>query len=279
MDPTIAPDHPQREMQAIAAALVALMVAVAPLAQIPSWEFSASFLGSELTLEIGANLLGPALAAGLVGSAVLGASLPAGTRGLRALLGLAAHWALPMVWAVAMWEIAPSFATSLTRAAFAIGTGVGLVLLMRLSEPRARMSRDRPSSVLEDLATYVGLLAILTGLHAAHLRSAISATAIAVLGALAALGLFFPLGITPWRTLAASLTVGGLLGQFTWALNYCAVGSVTAGGLLLLAFYVMVGMLRHALRDDLKSQQVVEYLLVCCAGVVLIVLRVRFGGA
>ncbi len=264
-------------MQVIVAALVALMVALAPLAQIPTWEFSASFLGSELALEVGADLLGAALVAGLVGAAALGANLPSDRGSLQTLLGLAAHWALPMVWAVAMWEIAPSLAASLTRAAFAIGTGIGLALLMRLSEPEARVSNDRPSSMFEDLATYAGLLAILTVLHAAHLRSAISATTIAALGALAALGLFFPLGSTPWRTMAASLTVGGLLGQFTWALNYCAVSSVTAGGLLLLAFYVMVGMLRHALQEDLRARQLIEYLLVSCAGVALLVLRVRLG--
>lgn len=275
MEHAIACHRPQRQMQAIASALVALMVALAPLAQVPTWEFSASFLGSELALEVGANLLGAAQVAGLVGAAALGANLPPDRGSLQALLGLAAHWALPMVWAVAMWEIAPSLAASLTRAAFAIGTGIGLALLMRLSEPAARMSNDRPSSMFEDLATYAGLLAILTVLHAAHLRSAISATTIAALGALAALGLLFPLGITPWRTMAASLTVGGLLGQFTWALNYCAVSSVTAGGLLLLAFYVMVGMLRHALQEDLQARQLIEYLLVSCAGVALLVLRVR----
>jgi hypothetical protein len=277
MDQTIAANHPQRQMQAVAAALVALLVAVGPLAQIPTWEFSASFLGSELALEVGADLLGAALVAGLVGSAALGTALPAEMRGLQALLGIAAHWALPMVWAVAMWEIAPSFVASLTRAAFAIGASVGLALLMRLSEPRARESRNRPSTVYEDLATYSGLLALLTVLHAAHLRSAISATAVAALGTLAALGLFFPLGVTPWRTLAASLTVGALLGQFTWALNYCAVSSVTAGGSLLLGFYVMVGMLRHALQEDLNPHQVAEYVLVSGAGIALMVVRARSG--
>jgi len=278
MDQIVKGRQPQREIQAVVAAIIALMVAFSPLARTPTWEFAASFLGSKLALEAGADLLGAAIVAGLVGAAALVGPLSSESWGLQALLELAAHWALPMIWAVAMWEIAPNLRASLMRAAFAIAGGVGLGLLMRVSEHRRRAAHHQPSDLFEDLATYVALLALLTMLHAAHLRSAISATSAAVLGSLSALGLLYPFGATPWRTLGASLATGMLLGQFMWALNYCTATSATAGGLLLLSFYAMIGILRHALRDRLRPRHVIEYLLVCGLGLTLILMRARLWG-
>lgn len=275
MDRTTQPNHPEREIQAIVAALVALMVTVAPLANIPTWELAANFLGSELALRAGADLIGAALVAGLVGAAALATSPPAETDGFGTLLGFVAHWSLPMVWAVTMWEVAPNLNASLVRAAFAAAGGVSLGLLMRLSEPRSHEDRDQDANLFVDLATYVSLLALLTMLQTAHLRSAISATSAAALGALAALGLLYPVSAPPWQTLAAALTTGMLLGQFTWALNYCPAAPATAGGLLLVSFYGLVGILRHALRGKLRAQQVVEYTFVCLTGLALIALRTR----
>jgi hypothetical protein len=279
MDSATHTDQPTRELQAIAAAIVALLVALAPLASIPTWELARRFLGSELTLRVGADLIGAALVAGLVGAAALAGPLPDGTKGWQGVLALVAHWSLPMLWSLTMWTVAPNLSAALVRAAFAVAGGVGLGLLMRFSEPRSASASTYEANLFVDLATYATVLALLTMLQAAHLRSALSATSTVALTALAALGLLCRVSARPWETLAASVTVGMLLGQLTWALNYCPVAPATAGGLLLIAFYALVGILRHALRNRLRPYQVIEYALVGLAGVALIVFRGQIWGA
>ncbi len=271
-------NQPTRELQAVAAALVTLMVTVAPLANVPTWEVARRFLGSELTLRIGADLMGAVLAAGFVGAAALAAPLSDEARGFRALLDLIAHWSLPMLWALAMWMVAANLGAALVRAGFAIVAGVGLGLLMRLSEPRSCSDRRYEATLFVDLATYAAVLALLTILQAAHLRSALSATSTVLLTTLSALGLLCRAETRTWETLAASVTVGMLLGQLTWALNYCPVAPATAGGLLLIGFYALVGILRHALRDELRPHHVVEFALVGLAGIALIVFRGQIWG-
>jgi len=271
-------NQPNRELQAVAAALVTLMVTVAPMASVPTWEVARRFLGSELTLRVGADLMGAVLAAGFVGAASLAAPLSAEARGFRALLDLIAHWSLPMLWAMAMWMVAANLGAALIRAGFAAVAGVGLGLLMRLTEPRSCSERRYEAALFVDLASYAAVLALLTLLQAAHLRSALSATSTVLLTTLSALGLLCRTGTRTWETLAAAVTVGMLLGQLTWALNYCPVAPATAGGLLLIGFYALVGILRHALRDGLRPHHVVEFALVGLAGVALIVFRGQLRG-
>jgi len=271
-------NQPNRELQAVAAALVTLMVTVAPMASVPTWEVARRFLGSELTLRVGADLMGAVLAAGFVGAASLAAPLSAEARGFRALLDLIAHWSLPMLWAMAMWMVAANLGAALIRAGFAAVAGVGLGLLMRLTEPRSCSERRYEAALFVDLASYAAVLALLTLLQAAHLRSALSATSTVLIATLSALGLLCRAGTRTWETLAAAVTVGMLLGQLTWALNYCPVAPATAGGLLLIGFYALVGILRHALRDRLRPHQVVEFALVGLAGVALIVFRGQLWG-
>lgn len=278
MDSTRPADQPNRELQAVAATLVALTVTIAPLASIPTWGVARRFLGSELTLPIGADFFGAALIVGWIGAAALTAPLPREARSFRAALSLVAHWSLPMLWALAMWTVAPNLSTALVRAGFAIVGGVGLGLLMRFTEPQSRPLCRYEASLFVDLATYTTVLALLTMIQAAHLRSALSATSTVALTALAALGLLYRAGVRPWETLAASLTVGMLLGELTWAMNYYPIAPVTAGGLLLVAFYALVGILRHALQNRLRTRDVVEFALVGIAGVAVIALRGQIWG-
>jgi hypothetical protein len=56
-----------------------------------------------------------------------------------------------------------------------------------------------------------------------------------------------------------SLIIGLVLGQVTWALNYWLLPGLTGGLLLLLIFYLLVGVAQQGLQDRLNRRVLLEF--------------------
>jgi hypothetical protein len=69
-------------------------------------------------------------------------------------------------------------------------------------------------------------------------------------------------------------SIGLIMGQTTWALNYWRMHPLRVGVLLMLLFYVLVGVVREHVQGEFSRQVVLEFLAVAILGIWVIV---RFG--
>ena len=105
-------------------------------------------------------------------------------------------------------------------------------------------------------------------------RSLVTATAMLVISFALALDLLWHAGAKLDQTFLLSATVGLVLGEASWAMNYWQVSAWSGGMLLMLIFYVMTGIASQHLQGKLSRQVLFEFLVVASVGIaVLIVFR------
>ena len=102
-------------------------------------------------------------------------------------------------------------------------------------------------------------------------RSLISATTTALVAGLLSLVLLRG----PGRPATADaplrgVLIGVALGEVTWALNYWVVKELVGGAVLLLIYYVLVGLIEIVLRGELNRRLLAEYLGVGIVGFLFI---------
>lgn len=122
------------------------------------------------------------------------------------------------------------------------------------------------------LIAYLLALIFFTSIYRTRLRSMITATAVTFVASLIALSI---LGDEkqPLRKLGLYAGIIGLvLGETTWALNYWRANVLTVGVLLMLLFYVLVGVAREQMRGTLSRRIVSEFLVVAALGMGVILL-------
>ncbi|MGN6563667.1 MAG: DUF5656 family protein, partial [Thermomicrobiales bacterium] len=61
------------------------------------------------------------------------------------------------------------------------------------------------------------------------------------------------------RRLIYALAGGVILGEITWALNYWPLTGWTGGALLLIAFYLLAGLILAQVREGLRRRDLLEY--------------------
>lgn len=96
-------------------------------------------------------------------------------------------------------------------------------------------------------------------IYQARNRSAISATAILLVGSMAALALLRQGPKHIMITWLFAAVIGLSLGQITWALNYWRTGALNAGLLLFLIFYVQVSLAQQHLLGKLSRRTLWEF--------------------
>jgi len=121
-----------------------------------------------------------------------------------------------------------------------------------------------------NLLTYGVALAAFVLIYRSRARSLVTATATATVSALMVLSLLQVVS-QPMRRMALYAALAGLvMGQSTWALNYWRIQALTGGVLLLLFFYVVVGVAQQHLHGSLTRRVLVEYLAVAALGMWLL---------
>lgn len=179
----------------------------------------------------------------------------------RQLSYLATFWMLPgllVILATQTLGLAPN------PVAWAIGLVTAGVLLWLtimaefwLASP-ATTQKHRWAYVWQQLIGYTIALLFFIIIYRTRSRSALSATGIMLVSGMIALALLRrPKSIGKSWLFAA--IVGLSLGQITWALNYWRIGVLTAGLLLLLIFYVLVGLSQQQLVGKLSRRALWEF--------------------
>jgi len=256
--------------------LVLLSLVLFLVVDLPTRTFAFAPFGSPLTIELSEQLLRAMLAAGL---AIAGTHSVVGAHPLvqngQARAGLSA-WIVPGTTGFLvpfLLPLAPDLRYWLAGLGFtAILIGSVILLEYYTADP------DAPDYGVARLAlnllTYVVALAAFVLIYQSRARSLVTATATAAVSSLMALSLLQSAGQPMRRTALYAALTGLVMGQSTWALNYWPIHALTGGVLLLLFFYVAVGLAQQHLQDSLTRRVLLEFLAVAAIGLWLLL---RFG--
>jgi hypothetical protein len=274
--------------RAIASYRLALMLALTLLGlallltvEWPSYTLHLIAFHSALTVTISLAwpIIGLLTAVMAMGGAIIFHQHPA-MRG-EPVLALVALWPLPTL-AVGLAALLLQRTTSGALWAGGIAvTGLLLYALFRLEYSLM----DRPAGESPWAEWAIQVLAYLLALtyfvliYRARLRTLLSAPAMIVMGGLLAMRLLHGVASGPSRTgwhreSTCALAIGLILGEATWALNYWPGRSIVGGILLLLIFYMFIGLTRQGLEGQLSRSALLEYGVVTLLGLGLLI---RFG--
>jgi hypothetical protein len=141
--------------------------------------------------------------------------------------------------------------------------GVGLLLWLTLVAEYQQMStettRSRWSFIWQQIVGYTIALLFFIVIYNTRSRSALSATGILLISGMVAVALLRHRCELIAKTWLFAAIIGLSMGQLTWALNYWRVGALTAGLLLLLVFYVLVGLAQQQLLGKLSRRALWEF--------------------
>jgi hypothetical protein len=150
---------------------------------------------------------------------------------------------------------------------------VGLSVFAQDREIAAASDTAEPTALpkqLLSLLTYLAAFGLFTLVYQIKERSLISATTTALVAALLSLVLLRQAGAARSRTILYGVLIGLSMGEVTWALNYWVVRELVGGAVLLLVYYVLVGLIEIVLRGELNRRLLAEYLGVGVVGFLFI---------
>ncbi|HEX2912022.1 MAG TPA: hypothetical protein VH186_14535 [Chloroflexia bacterium] len=125
-----------------------------------------------------------------------------------------------------------------------------------------------------NLATYIAGFLIFSAIYVNKWRALQSAPLVGIVTFLLTYELLRQSKTNNRRLLLYSIGAGLILGEVTWALNYWLLPVLIGGVMLLLIFYVVVGLMQAYLTNNLNRAVVREYLIVSLISLVLIVISI-----
>ncbi len=251
------------------AALVALVLGT--IVPLPSRTLTAQFLGSPVSIVITTELL-----AGLVAVVVVAAGLEAAIRTHprpEILHHTYRYWGLPSAIVLSAAAILPAAPSEAWWAVMLVLTGLGLAAAT-IGEYHT-LDRDGPTFhnarlVLNALVYALAALSFIL-IYSARTRSLISATLIGVIGGLLTLDLLRDTTPTHRHAMLYAAVTALVMAQVTWVLNYWPYTSIRVGLLLLVVFYLLVGLAHQQLAGRLTHRRTIEYVALAGAATVLVV--------
>jgi hypothetical protein len=241
------------------------------LVNMPSTTLVWIAFGSPLSLELSAATLVSALLVVLTASgteAVVRAHPLARERRLR---GSWVFWALPCAIVSVAALLLPQTPTRLN---WLVGLAVTAVALgATLSATFHAIDREapgyRPARIALNLLTYATVLLLFLVVYRQRTRSLLSATLIVGITTLLAIELLRGTGRSLRSVTLYALVVGLVLGEATWALNYWPIPGLTGGLVLLLSFYLLVGLAHQGLLRRLTPRVLLEFGVVAAVSLAL----------
>jgi hypothetical protein len=181
-------------------------------------------------------------------------------------------WALPMALTIISTYVLTLTTVGLLRVLALLGSGALLALAffcLYATVERGQIGYRRARFVLDALA-YGSALALFLFVYQTRTRSLLSGTLVAMTAILLAVEILRTIAPRSRLVFVYSAIIGLLLGQVTWALNYWALPGLTGGLLLLLIFYLLVGIAQQGLQDRLTRRVLIEFALFGLVALVLI---------
>ena len=266
-----------RERISVVTWVLVFGIGLSLLLEIPTLLINLRALGSPISIPISSNLL-MAAAVAIVAAAGTEGIVRAHPR-IHVWAGTLtwAFWALPMAISIISVFLLPQVTTQLLQVILLLVTGVllatvffSLYVTVEVGQPGYRRARF----VLDALAYGAALLLFLF-VYQTRTRSLLSATLVALTAGLLAVEILRTSTTQSRPVLIYGAVVALLLGEVTWALNYWPLlPGLTGGLLLLLSFYLAVGIAQQALQQRLNRRVLLEF---GVFGAVALILIVIFG--
>ena len=181
-------------------------------------------------------------------------------------------WALPMALvsiAAVMVPLAPGRVIQVLGLIVS-GTVIALAYSGLYATVDTGVAGSRRARLLLDTLAYSSGLLLFLFVYQTRTRSLLSGTLIALIATLLSLEILRTAAPRPITALLYSGIVGLILGQVTWALNYWVLPGITGGLLLLLIFYLLIGIAQQGLQERLTRRVLVEFGIFALVALVLI---------
>ena len=248
-----------------------MVLALSAVLTLPERIFSAQVLGSPLSASLNADLI-----VALVAVTIVCAGLEAAirTHPHKALLRHTyRYWALPGAIVLTSAVVLPVAPTNAIW--FAVLTVTGLALAaVTLAEYHTIDLDDthyRSARLTLNILAYVTAAVVFILIYTTRSRSLISATAIGLLSGLLALELLRGSHSAFRQVILYSAIIALVMAQSTWVFNYWPFASARMGLVLLVQFYLLVGLAHQELMGKLTRRRGVEYLVLAAVAVALMV--------
>jgi len=251
-----------RDRISVASWVVVFGLAISLLVQIPTTQITFRALGSPITLSLSAGTL-MALLVAIAAAAGTESVVRLHVRFARHLSSATwAYWALPAAIASITVVLLPQVPTRLLQVIVILIAGsllaAALYSLYATVEPGQPGFR-RARFVLDALS-YGSALLLFLFVYETRTRSLLSGTLVAMTATLLAIEILRTSTYKTSLVLVYGAIVGLLLGQITWALNYWPLlPGLTGGLLLLLSFYLAVGIAQQSLQERLTRRVLIEF--------------------
>jgi hypothetical protein len=264
-----------RDRISVATWVVVFGLGVSLLLEIPTTQIAFRALGSPITLSLTATtvmamLLAVAAAAGTESIVRLHPQFP---RRLRSATW--AYWALPMAIASITAVLLGQVPTRLLQVIVMLLAGgiLAVVFYSLYATVEPGQPGFRRARFVLDALSYGAALLLFLFVYQARTRSLLSGTLVSITATLLAIEILRTTTTKTSLVLVYGAIVGLLLGQITWALNYWPLlPGLTGGLLLLLSFYLAVGIAQQGLQERLTRRVLAEFAIFGALALVLIVI-------
>lgn len=270
-----APDY--RDRVSIYLWVILAMLAAELFLQLPTRTLTWIILGTPLSVEINSSTL---LAVPLLVLAASGVEAVVRAHPL-AQAGELPHtwilWSLPCALVLTAAQLLPLISGRITWLAVlaligALLAAISIIIYHTIDE---RDRYYRLSRVALNFITYAVVLLLFLIVYQSRARSILSGTVTAAIGALLTIELLrgaesTAQSVTLRQVLTYGLLCGLVLGEATWALNYWQLPSLTAGFLMLLMFYLLVGLAQQGIGGAWRRTVALEFLAIGAVGCLLI---------
>ncbi|MCS7039259.1 MAG: hypothetical protein RMN24_04915 [Anaerolineae bacterium] len=253
---------------AIWAALVALVLG--HIVTLPTRTFAALVFGSPVSIAITSRFL-----TGLVAVAIVCAGLEAAMRThphRERLRHTYRYWGLPGAVVMTAGALLPAAPSETWWLIGVVLTGVVLAAAM-LGEYHVADHEDPAFHgarlLLNGLCYALAAVAFIL-IYSSRSRSLISATLIGSIGGLLALDLLRETSPRQLPVLLFGLVVTLTLSQLTWVLNYGPYTAIRVGLVLLVVFYLLVGLAHQQLLGHLTRRRTLEYITLAAAAIAIL---------
>lgn len=139
------------------------------------------------------------------------------------------------------------------------GTLLALVYYALYATVDEESSGFRRARLSLDALAYGSALVLFLFVYQTRTRSLLSGTLVALTATLLALEVLRTVADRPSTALIYSGIIGLILGQVTWALNYWLLPGLTGGLILLLIFYLLLGIAQQGMQERLNRRVVIEF--------------------
>ena len=264
----------QYDRTSITVGVVLVGIVLVLVLEMPSQAFVLEPCGTPLTIQVTGGRVVSLLLVGLTcaGTEAVMRVHPLVRR--RSIRYTFPSWALPALATMALTIVLPR-SPGLLYWLLGLLIGGATIAWLMLAHYELLWRRGQPdtgsqASVLQAGKSVIGYLiglVFFVSIYETRLRSLVTATSVAAVSGIVATSVFSTERCSLAYGMAYAGVIGLLMGEVTWALNYWRANALTVGVLLMMVFYVLVGLVREHLRGTLGPRVLLEFLGVAALGV------------